>query len=128
ADLQDEFRVRIELEQLRLAAVRALKHPEVAFRIERHRRDPAETGGQVVRVRERVTQRLLPLHALQRLPRNAVSLTAQRRAAASRRGCWDPRARALTSPAGAAAGASTGASGPCRYRHLPAWPRHGPTA
>ncbi len=48
ADLQDELVVRIELEELRLPHVGALKHPEVAFRIERDRRDAAETWRQYI--------------------------------------------------------------------------------
>ena len=65
ADLKDQVVIRIELEELRLPCVCALKHPQVCFRIEGDRGNTAEPGRQHVRVRERVTHRLFPLHTLQ---------------------------------------------------------------
>ena len=65
ADLQDQLVIRIELEQLRLPGVCALKDPEVSFRVEGDRRDTAKAGRQHIRVRERVAHRLFPLHTLQ---------------------------------------------------------------
>ena len=85
ADLEDQFVIRIELEELRLSGVRTLKDPQVSFRIERDRGHAAEPGRQHVRVCERVTDRLLPLHARQRLARAAKPVAAQRRATAGRR-------------------------------------------
>jgi hypothetical protein len=42
-DLEDQLVIRIELEELRLAEVGALEHPQVPFRIERDRRHTAES-------------------------------------------------------------------------------------
>ena len=79
--------VGIELEQLRFPGVRALKDPQVAFRIERDRRNAARPRRQHIRIRERVAHRLLPLHALQCLTTPSLTIPTQRRAAARWRLC-----------------------------------------
>ena len=81
--LKDELVVRIELEELRLSFVCALKHPEIPFRVERNRRNPAEPWRKYVWIFERIAERLFPLDALQRLPRSAATAPAQGRASAS---------------------------------------------
>src|SRR5712691_150390 len=85
ADLKDQLVIRIELEQLRLPGVCALKGPEISLRVEGDRGDTAKAGRQHIWVRERVPHRLFPLHTLQCLARAAKPVTAQGRPPASRR-------------------------------------------
>ena len=48
ADLENQRAIRSELEQLRLPGIRALKGPEMAFRVEGDRGDTAKAGRQYV--------------------------------------------------------------------------------
>ena len=66
-DLKDQPVIRIELEQLRLSAIGALKGPQISLRVESDGGDAAESWRQHIRIRERVPHRLFPLHALERL-------------------------------------------------------------
>ena len=84
ADTQDEAVVWIELEELRLAGLRALKDPEVVARIKGHGRHPAQAGGQYFRIGERVPQRLFPLDPLKVLAPTPHSAAADWRVAATR--------------------------------------------
>ena len=78
ADLQNQFLVRIEFVKLRTSGSFALKHPEIAFRIESDRRHTTCARRQNVRIGERVTERLLPLDALQCLPPRRDPILANR--------------------------------------------------
>src|SRR6188472_3445682 len=87
ADLTNQLVVGIELEQLRLPCVCSLKSPEVAFRVERYRRNSARPRRQHIRIRECVSHRLLPLNSLQCLTTPSQTISTERRTAARWRLC-----------------------------------------
>ncbi len=91
-DLENQLVAWVELEQLRLSRIGALKHPQIVFRVERNGRHSAKPWRQHIRIRERVAHCLLPLHTRQRLSADARSFAAQRRATArwrvGERACW----------------------------------------